>query len=159
MELKKGTSVLVIRFNNYGKYDFIKEHQRLIDANGYTWMFKVGRPIQGPKMDAVMRQGGYLILKAPKASGNGYYLTKILASKTGKKPSDCVYPSYYQMMVDDDRIWNMDTGKRLTTTESKSAYHLYRIRNNCILATNNQCICRSLYYTVAVLPAIIDRVV
>jgi hypothetical protein len=102
MRISAEKEVLVLRFNNYKKWNFIEEHRKILDEFGDVWILKGGRPITSKRIQEVMDGGeGILILKEPKNDGGKYYMSSIIEVKTGKPHVDMKYPSYYDQMVDD----------------------------------------------------------
>lgn len=76
MIIETNTSILLFRFSDYSKYSFIDEHLSIIKQNGYTWMLKAGRKTNTSKLQDIISQGGWIVLKAPKARGGKLYLGK-----------------------------------------------------------------------------------
>ena len=49
MILKANSKVLVLRFNNYKKWNFIEEHTRILNSTKYVWILKAGKYIKEQK--------------------------------------------------------------------------------------------------------------
>ncbi len=105
MLIEKGKRMLLLRFSNYKKYDFIECHKDLIEKNGFVWMIKMGKPLPKPNLDSVVNDGGTLILKAPKSCGGNLYIAKILECYNGIPSEEMTFPAYYHVMEKDDNIW------------------------------------------------------
>lgn len=93
--------MLVLRVNDYKKYHFAAEHKKQINANGNVWMLKVGRQLSEKTVSTIVEDGGFLILKEPKASGGKYYISHICDIHNGNPISDMIYPSYYEELKED----------------------------------------------------------
>ena len=109
MVIKAGKTLLLIRYNNYKKTDFIDEHNMVVGENGYTWMLKTGRKLMEKKLTKVIEESAILILKAPKGSGGGYYYTEIMDFYYGKQKYDNKFPEYYYELVEDENLWQVDS--------------------------------------------------
>lgn len=93
--------MLVLRVNNYKNYNFVNEHRKLMEEYNTIWMFKVGRPLAQKSIDILMKNGGYVILKEPKASGNRYYICISDEIRQGKPNEKMIYPDYYKELYAD----------------------------------------------------------
>lgn len=100
---------LLMRFSNYKRYSFIDELNRSIMKVGSGWFLKTGKTIPQAKLQPIIQNGGFFILKAPKADGDDYYIAHITESFNGSPKSEMIYPSYYDDMVEDDNLWMMDS--------------------------------------------------
>ena len=109
IEIKQGADLLLLRYNDYKKYDFIEEHQKIIDEHGFTWIYKIGRSITKRKLKKVMNESGQLLLRSPKTKGGKIYISPILEYAYGMPKNDYVFPEYYQELVADDREWRMQS--------------------------------------------------
>lgn len=92
--------MLLFRFSNYNKYSFIDEHLNEINNNKYVWMLKAGRKSNMVKIADIIKQGGYMILKAPKADNGKYYVARFTEVQE-LMPEDKKYPEYYEEFMDD----------------------------------------------------------
>ena len=101
MQLKKNCPLLVLRFTQFGHYDFVKEHNCLICDNGFTWMLKKGRNIPLKSLETVLNSGGGMILKAPKKAGGIYYYAHFSACANGVPQDNYNYPRYYAEITDE----------------------------------------------------------
>ncbi len=99
--LEKKKRILVLRVNNFHQYNFIDEHKKCLETSTYVWMLKAGRPLADKSLDEVIKDGGYLILKEPKGSGNRYYACLISEVKQGHKSDDMIHPAYYKELFAD----------------------------------------------------------
>lgn len=109
MVIEAHKAAFLIRYNNYKKTDFIEEHNKVVDENGYVWMLKAGRKLVESKLSKVFNDTAMLILKAPKSAGGNYYYTQIFDYRFGKLEADMKSPEYYNKLVDDEKIWQIDS--------------------------------------------------
>lgn len=91
--------ILVLRVNDFAHYSFTEEHRKVINDIGNVWMLKVGRGLAETSVRKVMEDGGKLIIKEPKKSGNHYYACSISEIYEGAWKSDMVRPSYYDELA------------------------------------------------------------
>ena len=98
MKIKANTPMMVFRYNNYQKKNFILEHSEVLKKNDYVWMLKSGKKSSEEKISNVLENGGYMILKAPKAEGGETYIAKFVET-TEKTPKDKNYPKYYENIL------------------------------------------------------------
>ena len=134
MQIDMHKKMMLFRYSNYRRTDFIAEHKKVISQNGYAWMLKAGKKSSTEKIDRVLTDGGYLILKSPVKEGNNYYVA-IFDSFMENTPDDKNgYPEYYNNFMDD--------------MYDALAYQWFRIRNiyrmeaveadKIVLQTNNK---------------------
>lgn len=109
MRVKSDQKMLLIRFNNYKSTDFICEHNKCIQDNHHVWTLKTGKMIPIVKMQSIIDDGGFVVLKAPKSSGGKYYLAHARSSFNGVPTREMVYPDYYKKMIADENLWMIDT--------------------------------------------------
>lgn len=102
MNIEANKKMLVIRFNTFQNFDFIKEHTDLINMNGYVWIYKVGKMIPGNSLDSILSESRKIILRAPKKDGGKYYLASLKEYSNGAPPMDVNYPKYYSEMIDSE---------------------------------------------------------
>lgn len=95
MIVKKETPALFLRVSNYGNYDFIKEHKKILDEKGYVWFLKMGRMMNQKIITEIIEKGGLLIMKSPVKSGSHFYLCKLVENKVPVNKNEIVYPKYY----------------------------------------------------------------
>lgn len=101
MQIDMHKKMMLFRYSNYRRTDFIAEHKKVISQNGYAWMLKAGKKSSTEKIDRVLTDGGYLILKSPVKEGNNYYVA-IFDSFMENTPDDKNgYPEYYKNFMDD----------------------------------------------------------
>lgn len=106
MVIEQGKSMLLFRFSNYKSTDFIKEHLQILNKDGFVWMLKLGRRSNIRKIEQIIADGGYMVLKAPKSVGGQYYIAK-LYEVTETAPA-VGYPQYYSDFIYDqygDEQW------------------------------------------------------
>lgn len=109
MLIKTNQKMLLLRYTNYKKYNFVAEHQKVLDEEGTVWMLKIGKNIPEAKLKDFYSDGGILILRSPKASGSKYYAVEIDKWFNGEPDFEMVYPEYYEKMLDDEDVWTMDS--------------------------------------------------
>lgn len=100
MVIDVNTKMLLFRFSNYGKYSFINEHRKILNDNGYVWMLKLGKRSSIEKIMTIIKNGGWLVLRSPKACGGTSYLAKF-SKISEEEPSDAMYPKYYNEILTD----------------------------------------------------------
>ena len=98
-DIKK--KMLVLRFSNYKKYDFLQEHKNVINRDGATWFLKLGKPVPQKSLEEILAGSKSLILKSPKVQGDKYYYCKMLDARNTKPDSTMAYPDYYHELMDD----------------------------------------------------------
>lgn len=101
MVIKENTPMILFRYNNYKKRDFIKEHKNVLKNNNYVWLLKLGKKSNVKKIEDIKNHGGYLLLRAPKSDGGKTYITKFIDTSESE-PKDGVYPEYYNEILDED---------------------------------------------------------
>lgn len=101
MLIDVNTEMLLFRFSNYGKNSFINEHRNVLNENGYVWMLKLGKRSSVEKIKAIIKNGGWLVLRSPKADGSISYLAKF-SEISEEEPFDPIYPEYYDEILDED---------------------------------------------------------
>ena len=95
MIIPEKTQMLLLRYSNYGKNNFIEEHLKVIRESGFVWMMKIGKRTNIIKINEVLEQGGYLVLKSPKRDGEKYYLARFVEVKECPPDDDNHTPKYY----------------------------------------------------------------
>lgn len=104
--IAKGTKMLLFRFSNYKKLKFIEEHDCIIHKYQYAWMMKMGKRTSLSKIEEILRNGGYMVLKSPVADGNLFYLARFVEFKE-EMPEDTEHmPQYYSEIIEDDNFWD-----------------------------------------------------
>ena len=53
MIIKNNTPMILFRYNNYKKKDFINEHKNVLNTNDYVWMLKLGKKSSIEKINKV----------------------------------------------------------------------------------------------------------
>ena len=134
MRIEASKKMLVVRYNTYNNYDFIQEHTKLIDKNGYVWIYKVGKEIPNSSLKEVFNESKKIIFKAPKKDGGSYYLASLQEYNNGMPPTDGNYPSYYLEMKDIELLSGLNgTWFKITQIvllSPKDIELLYLCRNN-----------------------------
>jgi|GEM_PF-2017642 hypothetical protein len=141
MKISKGKEILVLRFNNYKSWNFIEEHQKLIEANGDVWILKGGRPITATRINEIMEDGvGFLVLKEPKKDGGNYYIASIDKIVTDDPTPGMKYPSYYNDMLYDYDCLAIESLygtwihiKEIVPLSNEVIKHLHLLSNNKLL--------------------------
>lgn len=101
MKADEKKKILVLRFSDYKKYDFIQEHRNIIEREGATWFLKLGKPVPQKTLEEILAGSKGLILKAPKVQGGKYFYCKMLDAQNTKPNSVMVYPDYYHELMED----------------------------------------------------------
>lgn len=108
MIIPPNTSMLLFRYNDYARTDFIWEHKEVIKNNGYVWMMRLGKRISSEKLNRVTESGGFVVLKSPKKKGDHYHLAHY-QDTVSDVPDDFEHmPSYYSKLIQDGYL--VDTG-------------------------------------------------
>ena len=101
MIIEADKRLLLFRFSNYRRTDFLKEHSEIIDKFGYTWMLKAGKRSSNQKISGVMADGGILILRSPTGDGGKFYAAAC-SEFTEQSPDDGEpFPAYYTDYIRD----------------------------------------------------------
>lgn len=108
MKLKQETPMMLFRYNNYQKKDFIMEHKQVIKENGFVWMLKSGKKSSVDKIKCVMENGGYILLKAPKSDGGTLYIAKCIEFSENN-PEASYYPKYYRDILEESHYSYRET--------------------------------------------------
>lgn len=101
MIISKDTNMLLFRFRSYGKNNFIESHKKILGEEEYVWMMKLGKRTSTDKLQNILDEGGWVILRAPKAEGSKSYVARFVAFSE-EEPEDMIYPEYYQEILDDE---------------------------------------------------------
>lgn len=101
MIISKDTNMLLFRFRSYGKNNFIEFHKKILGEEEYVWMMKLGKRTSTDKLQNILDEGGWVILRAPKAEGSKSYVARFVAFAE-EEPEDMIYPEYYQEILDDE---------------------------------------------------------
>lgn len=112
MIIKKDSRFLFIKLLDYKEYNFVEEHQKVINKEGYVWVLKLGRKINKKMMEELKDFNGDIIFKSSKRNGNKYYYCHVVnEAKVNKNP---LVPQYYLELLDyegytlDDALENGD---------------------------------------------------
>lgn len=100
MRINENTKMLLFRFNNFGNNSFIAAHTDVLQKNGYVWMLKLGKRSSMDKLNDIKENGGWLVLRSPKADGGKSYITQF-SKMLEEEPEDMVYPSYYAEILNE----------------------------------------------------------
>ena len=108
MIIPPNTNMLLFRYNNYARTNFITEHKLIIDNCDYVWMMRLGKRTSPEKLRRVTEDGGYIVLKAPKKNGDHYYLAHYM-DVVSELPDDSAHmPAYYSKLIEEGYLF--DTG-------------------------------------------------
>lgn len=99
MTIEINTEMMLFRFSNYKKHSFIDAHQAVLQKEGHVWMLKFGRKTDNQKLQSIIRSGGWLVLRAPKAEGGKTYLAKFTDVQE-ESPIDMSFPAYYKELFE-----------------------------------------------------------
>ena len=108
MFIGRNQKLLLLRYNEYRKYDFMKEHGEILKKNGCVWLLKVGKPLPEKSMDSIMESGGWIVFRGPKARGGKLYIAHCREYFNGLPNEKMKYPQYYEEMIDDEDTWFVD---------------------------------------------------
>lgn len=101
MLITANTEMLLFRFNNYKKHSFIKQHRAVLEKYGYVWMLKIGKRSSIEKIQSIINNGGWLVLRSPKADGSISYIAKF-TEISEEEPIEPIYPEYYNEILNID---------------------------------------------------------
>lgn len=108
----KRTEHIAMRVAEIDGYDPLGELVKLIDANGFAWFGKIGRPISLPKAKRILikesEQKGSLLLvckRAKQATGVYDHLWFDVDKIAFKPPEVGTYPDYYRPKLKQFRMW------------------------------------------------------
>lgn len=108
MKIEKDKKMLLFRYNNYKKTNFITAHEEVLKENGYVWMLKMGKKSSVEKINKVLNEGGYLVLRGPKADGSVSYITRF-TEMCDNEPKDFAYPEYYDTFLSGEDSFQFDS--------------------------------------------------
>ena len=91
--------VIVLRINCYRDYDFIAEHNKIVDKQGGVWLLKIGRKIPERRLEDLIETSGILVLKADKRHGGVYFETKLFEYYYGDPSESMYHPDYYDELI------------------------------------------------------------
>lgn len=100
IEIEQSKNILLFRFSNYKRYDFVLEHNKVVEKNGFSWVLKNGKIPDSRKIQKVLDDGGWIVIKTPKASGNKFYITQ-MTEYSSEAPKNNIYPAYYSSFISD----------------------------------------------------------
>ena len=101
MKIEANTDMLLFRYRDYGKHDFILSHAEILQREGHVWFLKIGKRSDLNKIKRILNAGGWMILRAPKASGGMGYIAQF-CDVSEETPSDHIYPAYYEELLSED---------------------------------------------------------
>ena len=104
MVIKENTNMLLFRFRDFGKYNFIETHREFIEKNGHVWLLKIGKKTSSEKIAEILQEGGWMILRSPKADGSKSYVVKFV-DYSEKTPEDGMFPNYYEEVLNSEDFW------------------------------------------------------
>ena len=101
MKIDAGTEILLFRFKNFRDCRFIKEHLSVLRKNDYVWLLKVGKKTSISKLHSILKDGGWMLLRAPKNERGEYFLARY-EEISEIEPVDGIYPKYYREILEAD---------------------------------------------------------
>lgn len=113
MVIKERSKMLLFRYSNYRRTNFIEEHKAIIEAAGYSWLLKAGKKSDMNKLNTIKEDGGAFVLKSPVKDGNKYFIC-FFTEVTNEEPPDTTYPEYYNDFLDDN--YDFDGGQWFKVT-------------------------------------------
>ena len=107
MVINEETKMMLFRYNNYQKTDFIEEHKKILKKNGHVWMLKVGKKASKEKLDKILSDGGWMVLRAPKADGSISYIARF-SEYLETQPIKAAFPAYYESFLNGEDSYGFD---------------------------------------------------
>ena len=101
--------MILFRYSNFRKHLFVDEHTRIIEEKGYAWMMKMGKRTSISKIEDIMNNGGYIVLKSPVADGNLFYIGRFIDFSEDLPGDEEHMPNYYKEIVEDYAFWDAPT--------------------------------------------------
>lgn len=101
MDLKKGSSYLLIKINTPDNINFLKEHTNIIENNGYVWFCRFGKSNILP--EKIHSSNNYIFLKDSKKNKDKIYIAKY--EKISPTPQDSSFPKYYSEILLEHSLW------------------------------------------------------
>ncbi len=106
MIIPPNSNMMLFRYNDYARTNFITEHQKIVDQYGYVWMMRLGKRTSPEKLKSVTESGAHIILKSPKKNGDHYYLAHYLEI-ISELPDDSIHmPAYYSKLIQDGYLYD-----------------------------------------------------
>lgn len=102
MIIKEKTPNLFLRLTNFKEYDYINEHKKCLENNGFVWILKVGKFIDKEFLESIIKNGGGIILKTPKRTDNKYYFCKLESYRPYNEK--IVFPDYYKEYLESEGL-------------------------------------------------------
>ena len=131
--MESNSKMLVFRYKNFKGYDFVNEHNNILENNGYTWILKLGNKIKEKSIKSVIDSTGILLLKAPKKDGGNTYMCKVVEFQNGKLDEENIYPQYYKEIREENQLVELDGSwfKIISMKKiSEEAYMSLKLCNN-----------------------------
>ena len=107
MEIKQHSKILLFRFSNYKRISFIEAHKKVLLRKKYVWMLKVGKKASKSKLESIIDDGGWMVLRAPKADGGVSFIARF-TEVTDCKPKNNAFPDYYNEFLHSDVSFDYD---------------------------------------------------
>lgn len=101
--------LVVIRVSSYQQFNFIEEHQKVLNKKGTVWMLKLGKLIPRTSLDEIINGKRTIILRAPKKAGGDLYLCNVLEVSYAEPSDSSLCPKYYEEMKN-SCIWDSFEG-------------------------------------------------
>ncbi len=115
MIIEKDQKLLVLRIGEYKNYNFVKEHNSIIQERGLVWMLKLGKTIPQNALDGTIGKNGVVILREPKRAGGGLLLCKCIEYRNDDLLPSSLFPMYYKEMLS-EYYWLSSFGTWLCLT-------------------------------------------
>ena len=94
MEIKKGATFLMFKINTPNGIDFLKEHKKILDANGEVWLCRFGKT--NVVLSKITADGNYVFVKDSAKNDNRIYIGTV--SSISKTQPLNNYPTYYDQI-------------------------------------------------------------
>ena len=108
MKINKGTPCLFLRISDFKKYNFLEEHKKILDKEGFVWLLKFGKNVKPDYLKELKNNKGGLILKSSPKNGNQFYYC--LFDKTEVDDS-LKFPNYYNEVFEHENYYLEDLVK------------------------------------------------
>lgn len=101
MQIKKGTSFLMLKINTPLEVDFLFEHKAILEQKGEVWFCRFGKT--NVVKSRITEEGNYVFLKDSAKNHNRVYVGTIVEISTSA-PSEN-YPLYYNQIEREQALW------------------------------------------------------
>ena len=101
MNLKKDSSYLLIKINTPENINFLKEHTKIIEKNGYVWFCRFGKSNVLP--EKIHSYNNYIFLKDSKRNNDKIYIVEY--EEISSFPQNSLFPEYYSKILLEHSLW------------------------------------------------------